>query len=126
MSETKVAEVLKLSAAEMPLTASPIPTEDIVAGEPEAFVSLLWHNEERTLGNGYWYCTPGTFYLHHPDETVVILEGRVTVTPDGGTAVDLGPGDVGFFTNGARVLWTVHQAIRKGFHIHDPSAKILS
>lgn len=125
MSDSKVVEVLKLSSAEMPLAAAPIPAEDVVSGTPEATVSILWVNEDKTHGSGYWCATPGEFYLHHPDETVVILEGRVTVTPDGGDPVDLGPGDMGFFPGGTRVLWNVHQTIRKGFHIHDPSGEIL-
>jgi uncharacterized cupin superfamily protein len=125
ISESKVVEVLKLSSADMPRTAARIPTDDVVSGTPEASFSLLWANEDKTLFNGYWYCTPGVFHLHHPDETVVILEGRVTVTPDDGDPVDLGPGDMAFFAGGTRVLWEVHQAIRKGFHTYDPSGEIL-
>jgi uncharacterized cupin superfamily protein len=119
------ARVAKLSVVDAPVTSAPIPAEDIVSGKPEAAVAMLWRNEEGTLFNGVWHCTPGAFYLDHADETVAFIEGRATVTPEGGEPVELTAGDSGFFPDGTRVLWEVHETVRKAFHNHDPSGRLL-
>jgi uncharacterized cupin superfamily protein len=59
-------------------------------------------------------------------ETLTLIEGRVTVTPEGGEPVELGPGDTAFFPAGNRVLWDVHETIRKSWHLHDPTREYLS
>ncbi|ADB49069.1 cupin domain-containing protein [Conexibacter woesei] len=126
MPNDNAARVLHVSVVDAPLEPAPIPAQDIVSGAPEAFVTLLWRNEEGTLFNGVWHCTPGTFYLDHPDETVAFIEGRATVTPEGGEPVELTAGDAGFFPNGTRVLWEVHETVRKAFHNHDPNGRLLA
>lgn len=126
MPNDNPARILKLSVVDAPLEAAPIPAEDIVSGSPEASVTLLWRNAEGTLFNGVWHCTPGTFYLDHPDESVAFIEGRATVTPEGGEPVELTAGDTGFFPNGTRVLWEVHETVRKAFHNHDPVGRLLA
>lgn len=124
MSVEARSEIIKASVVEASLSPAPIPAEDVVSGSPEASVAVIWANEERTLGVGVWHCTPGTFYGTAPDETVVLIEGRATLTPDGGAPIELSAGDVGFIPGG-RVLWDVHETVRKGFHIYDPSGEAL-
>ncbi len=118
--------VVKLPIAEAPVEPAPIAAEDVVSGEPQASVAMLWRNEQGTLFNGVWHCTPGAFYLDHADETVAFIEGRATVTPEGGDPVELRAGDTGFFPDGTRVLWEVHETVRKAFHNHDPAARLLA
>lgn len=125
MSNNEIARVAKLSVARAPVQPAPIPAKDIVYGKPEASVALLWRNEAGTLFNGVWHCTPGGFYLDHADETVAFIEGRATVTPDGGEPVELTAGDTGFFPAGTRVLWEVHETVRKAFHNHDAARRLL-
>ncbi|MDX6626469.1 MAG: uncharacterized protein QOE56_1458 [Solirubrobacterales bacterium] len=125
MANQDPARVAKLSVVDAPVTSAPIPAEDIISGEPEAAVAMLWRNEEGTLFNGVWHCTPGAFYLDHADETVAFIEGRATVTPEGGDPIELTAGDSGFFADGTRVLWEVHETVRKAFHNHDPSGRLL-
>ena len=80
-----------------------------------------------SYNNGIWECTPGCFYLpHNYEETVTIISGRVTVTPEGGAATELGPGDTAFFPAGARVLWDVHETLRKSWHIYDAEGTLFS
>jgi uncharacterized cupin superfamily protein len=119
-------KALKLSVAGAPVEQAPIPADDVVSATPEASVALLWRNEDGTLFNGVWSCTPGVFYLDHADETVVFIEGRATVTPEGGAPVELSAGDIGFFPNGTRALWEVHETVRKAFHNHDPTGRLLA
>jgi uncharacterized cupin superfamily protein len=117
--------VVKLPIAAAPDEPGPIPPEDVVAGDPKAAVAILWRNDEGTLFNGVWHCTPGSFYLDHADETVAFISGRATVTPQGGEPVEIEAGDTAFFPDGTRVPWEVHETVRKAFHNHDPSGRLL-
>jgi uncharacterized protein len=127
MTDKPVAHVVKMPIVDAPgLEPDLLPAENIVAGDPQASVAVLWRNEEGTLFNGVWHCTPGTFWLDHAAETVALLEGRVTVTPEGGEPVELKAGDVGFFPEGSRVLWEVHETVRKAYHNYDPAGRLLA
>lgn len=127
MSDENVVKVVKLPIVGTPgMEPDPLPAGDIVSGDPQASVAVLWRNEEGTLFNGVWHCTPGSFYLDHAAETVALIEGRVTVTPEGGEPVELQAGDVGFFPDGTRVLWEVHETVRKAYHNHDPAGRLLA
>ncbi|ESY62539.1 hypothetical protein X743_34385 [Mesorhizobium sp. LNHC252B00] len=126
MSNSEIARVTKHSVIQAPVKPAPIPAQDILSGTPEASVALLWRNETGTLFNGVWHCTPGSFYLDHADETVAFIEGRATVTPEGGEPIELAAGDMGFFPAGTRVLWVVHETVRKAFHNHDAARRLLA
>lgn len=96
----------------------PIPAEQVIEGDPQASGAILWKSEDGTLANGIWECTPGTFNWLHPDETLCLVEGNVTVTPKGGEPFEITPGDVVFFPEGTKTQWRVNQTIRKAFHLH--------
>lgn len=49
------------------------------------------------------------------EETCYVLEGQVTVTPDGGEPVEIGPGDLATFPKGMRCTWRVTAPIRKHY-----------
>lgn len=48
-------------------------------------------------------------------EICYILEGKVTVTPDGGDAVTVSAGDMVTFPQGMSCFWEIHEDIRKHF-----------
>jgi uncharacterized cupin superfamily protein len=105
-----------------PLPAAP---EDIVSGDPQQRFTILWSSDDKKLYNGIWHCTPGVFYMEHPDETITLLEGRATVTfPDGDT-FEVKAGDMGFIPAGTRAKWEVHETVRKSFHCHDATGTVL-
>jgi uncharacterized cupin superfamily protein len=126
MPSTAPHTIQRLAVASATLEPLPIAPEDIVSGSPEASWSLMWRNEAGTLFNGVWRCTPGAFYLRHADETVTVVEGRATITPDGGEPVELAAGDTAFIPAGARVLWEVHETVCKSFHNHDADGTMLA
>ena len=45
----------------------------------------------------------------------MLLEGEVTVTPDGGEPVKFGAGDLVVFPAGMDCRWDVHKAVRKHY-----------
>jgi uncharacterized cupin superfamily protein len=119
--------IVKDSVAEAQLQPAPLDPADVVDGEPRAASAILRQSDDLTLQNGVWECTPGTFYLpHNYEETVTVLAGRVTVTPEGGEPLELGPGDTAFFPAGTRVLWEVHETIRKSWHIYDAGGTVFA
>src|SRR5579872_970700 len=102
-----------------PLEPWPFEEGQVLAGEPQASGAILWKSGDGRLAVGVWCCTPGSFSWTHVDETLVVIEGRVTVErEDGGEPVELAPGVVAFFPEGLRTRWTVHETVRKGFHLH--------
>ena len=58
-------------------------------------------------------------WSYEDKETCLLLEGEVTVTPEGGKPVKLGAGDLVIFPAGMNCRWEVHQAVRKHFQFGD-------
>jgi uncharacterized cupin superfamily protein len=48
-------------------------------------------------------------------ETCYLLEGEVTVTPDGGDSVSFGAGDLVTFPAGMSCRWQISRAVRKHY-----------
>jgi uncharacterized protein len=119
-------KIYKLDVVSADLQPAPIPAEDIVSGDPKARWAVMWQSDDGRLFNGVWHCTPGAFYLDNADETVCLIEGRATVTPEGGDPVDLKAGDTAFLPEGSRSLWDIHETVRKSFHHHDSSGQMLA
>ena len=49
----------------------------------------------------------------------MLLEGEVTVTPEGGEAVKFVAGDLVVFPAGMYCRWDVHKAVRKHYQFGD-------
>jgi uncharacterized protein len=64
-----------------------------------------------------WTKEVSTFpWSYNSDETAYILEGEVTVTPDGGgETVSFGPGDLVTFPSGLSCTWHVKKPLRKHY-----------
>lgn len=50
-------------------------------------------------------------------ETCYILEGKVTVTPDGGEPVELGRGDLVVFPAGMSCTWHITEPVEKHYDL---------
>jgi uncharacterized cupin superfamily protein len=118
--------IVKYSVLDAPMEPAPIPAEDIISGSPESSMAILWRSDDNTLYNGVWHCTPGVFTLTHPGETICLVEGRATITPEGGEPVTVLPGEVVFIPEGTVARWEVHETVRKAFHSHDSSGTMIA
>lgn len=116
---------VKHRVVDAPVESVAIPEQDVISGNPESSWVLLWRSADGTLYNGVWYCTPGVFMLTHPGETICVVEGRATITPEGGEPLQVGPGDVAFIPEGTVARWEVHETIKKAFHSHDSTGTML-
>jgi uncharacterized cupin superfamily protein len=63
-----------------------------------------------------WSCEVSSFpWTYDAQETCLLLEGQVTVTPDGGEPVSFGAGDLVVFAKGLSCLWEVKVPVRKHY-----------
>ena len=63
-----------------------------------------------------WSCEISSFpWTYDEQETCLLLEGDVTVTPEGGEPVRFGAGDLVTFAGGLSCQWDVHQPVRKHY-----------
>lgn len=73
----------------------------------------------KTLGvHGWptWSKEVSVFPWSYSDQEVAyILEGEVTVTPDGGEPVSFGKGDLVTFPSGMSCTWNVRKPLRKHY-----------
>jgi uncharacterized cupin superfamily protein len=96
------------------LQDSPIRAHWIVKGRPQARNRVLFRSTDKSSWTMLWDCSAGEFNWHYSfDETIHFLEGRVTITLEGGAPQTFGPGDVIFFPAGSVAHWQVDQYIRK-------------
>ena len=63
-----------------------------------------------------WCCGVSEFpWAYDTRETCYLLEGDVTVTPDGGSPVTFGAGDLLIFPAGLSCRWQVRTPVRKHY-----------
>jgi uncharacterized cupin superfamily protein len=63
-----------------------------------------------------WSCGVSTFpWTYDAQETCLLLEGDVTVTPEVGEPVRFGAGDLVTFGAGLSCSWDVHAPVRKHY-----------
>ena len=81
---------------------------DEATGAPMATSGLeIWVDGDSSAG--IWQCAPGpsrwTLATHG---VIYLVAGRMTVTPDGGEASEIGVGDVAVFPKGWTGTWDIH------------------
>jgi uncharacterized cupin superfamily protein len=73
-----------------------------------------WASPNGRIETGTWECEPGLSRreLTGNGELVHVLSGSMEVTPDGGEAVVLGPGDSMTFPTGWQGIWRITETLR--------------
>jgi uncharacterized protein len=101
-----------------PETGGPAP-DRLIRGNP---VFTTWNLEERDgLYAGLWQSTPGAWRISYDEwEYFRILSGRSIVTPDGGEAMHVGPGDALVIRPGFTGIWEVLETTLKDYVIRLP------
>jgi uncharacterized protein len=76
----------------------------------------LWTDGDASAG--VWVCTAGpSRWLLETHEVIHLVEGRMTVTPDGGEPTEINAGDVAVFPRGWSGTWDIHETVRKVYAI---------
>ncbi|MEY9962865.1 putative cupin superfamily protein [Streptacidiphilus sp. MAP12-16] len=99
------------------LEADPLDPGQIVEGAPEVSGKVLWESEDGKQIRGIWQITPGVVTDTEADELFVVVSGRATIAVEDGPTFDVGPGDACVLREGDRTVWTVHETLRKAYHI---------
>ena len=89
------------------------PLEEATGPEMTTSGITIWSDESGSE-TGIWQCTAGpSHWTLETNEFVNILSGSMTVTPDGGDPVEIGPGDTVLFPIGWSGTWEIHETLRK-------------
>ncbi len=89
------------------------------SGDPQTSGIIFF--EGHGVSVGVWECTPGGWTIvDRPNtETMMLIDGEVTITPLDGEAVELGEGDVFVLPKGWSGRWDVSETVRKLYVIAD-------
>ncbi|MER5613490.1 cupin domain-containing protein [Streptomyces sp. NPDC002215] len=99
------------------LEPEPLDPAQIVSGEPVVTGKVLWESPDGKQVRGIWQITPGVVTDTEANELFVVVSGRATVAVEGGETLEIGPGDACVLREGDRTTWTVHETLRKAYHI---------
>ncbi|MFI1260767.1 MULTISPECIES: cupin domain-containing protein [Streptomyces] len=99
------------------LEVEPLDPAQIVSGEPVVTGKVLWESPDGRQIRGIWQITPGVVTDTEANELFVVVSGRATIEVDGGPVLEVGPGDACVLREGDRTQWTVHETLRKAYHI---------
>ncbi|MYT70980.1 MULTISPECIES: cupin domain-containing protein [unclassified Streptomyces] len=99
------------------LEPEPLDPAQIVSGTPEVTGKVLWESADGTQLRGIWQITPGVVTDTEANELFVVVSGRATVEVEGGDTLEVGPGSAAVLREGDRTTWTVHETLRKAYHI---------
>jgi uncharacterized cupin superfamily protein len=103
------------------LADSPIPVAQVTEGNPAGRIWIAAQSADLRVTQGVWDCTAGKFTWDFGwDEFVMILEGEVVITPEGGKPFTLRVGDFGHFPLGLKTEWHVPKYVKKTFVLRTP------
>lgn len=86
------------------------------AGNPQMKTWALHTSSDGSMLSGIWECTKGSYHATYTAyEYVVLIKGRITITPDGGTPVTVNAGDAFVVEADFKGTWTIEEDVRKHF-----------
>ncbi|QES50681.1 hypothetical protein DEJ50_25440 [Streptomyces venezuelae] len=89
----------------------------ILSGSPVVTGKVLWESADGKQLRGIWQITPGVVTDTEASELFVVVSGRATIEVEGGPTLEVGPGSACVLREGDRTTWTVHETLRKAYHI---------
>ncbi|MET9699684.1 cupin domain-containing protein [Streptomyces sp. NPDC006529] len=103
--------------ADTELEAEELDPAQILSGDPVVTGKVLWESADGKQLRGIWQITPGTVTDTEANELFVVVSGRATIEVEGGARLEVGPGTACVLREGDRTTWTVHETLRKAYHI---------
>ncbi len=89
-----------------------------VDGHPTMKTWVQHTSLDGSVISGSWEATVGTWHgVYRCYECVDLIDGQITITPDGGTPVTLRPGDGFVVDAGFSGTWKIEAPVRKHFCI---------
>lgn len=88
----------------------------VTEGTPAMKTWVLHTSNDGTMVSGIWECTVGSYHATYTAyEYVVLIAGRITITPDGGTPVTVQAGDAFVVEHDFKGTWKIEENVRKHF-----------
>ena len=89
-----------------------------VEGNPTMKTWIQHTSADGSVISGTWEATPGSYHATYKAyEFVHLIEGAITITPDGGAPVSVKPGDAFAVEPGFKGVWKIEKPVRKHFCI---------
>ena len=115
------------SNAHVEFKPAPIPADWVVAGHPVARNSVQFLSADKLQFTLYWHCTAGSFRWHYDeDETIMVLEGGMTLVFDCGAIRHCAPGDLVFFPAGTTCVWIIEHEVKKIAFFREPAPSLFA
>ncbi|RFZ88633.1 DUF861 domain-containing protein [Shinella sp. WSJ-2] len=106
--------LISASLDDLEMAPKPIEPTWVLAGNPQARLSLHSRAYDDQATTAIWDCTAGTFRWYFGwDETVMILEGEVHITAEDGSQRTLKAGDIAYFPGKSWATWHIETYVRK-------------
>lgn len=87
-----------------------------VSGNPTMKTYVIHTSADGSMISGVWEATPGTYRAEYKGfEFVHLLAGKITITPDGGSPVQMSAGDAFVVEPGFAGTWVIEEPVRKHF-----------
>lgn len=100
---------------------APIDAGRVLAGSPRATVANAYSDPGARFHCGVWSSTPGRWRVEYAEhEFCHVLEGRLRLVADDGTAREYAAGDAFVIPAGFRGTWETLEPVRKYYAIYEP------
>lgn len=87
-------------------------------GAPSMKTWIQHTSADGSVISGTWEATVGSYHaVYAAYEFVHLIEGRIVITPEGGAAVILNPGDAFVVEPGFKGVWKIEAPVKKHFAI---------
>ena len=112
---------MTVTVFKIPTTDSAPLTDDLpgwkkVSGSPSMKTWVQHTTADGSMISGHWEATPGTYHATYAGfEFVHLIAGRIVITPDGGTPVEVKAGDAFVVEPTFKGTWEIKDAVRKHF-----------
>ena len=108
--------VIKFTSLENYDSSTDMPGWKPVEGNPTTKTTVQHTTEDGKILSGTWEATVGTFHATFAAyEFVHMISGRITITPDGGEPVEVGPGDAYVVEANFKGTWKITEDVTKHF-----------
>jgi uncharacterized protein len=88
----------------------------VTEGAPAMKTWVLHKAADGSMVSGIWECTVGSYHATYSAyEYVVLIAGRIVITPDGGTPVVVKAGDAFVVEKDFKGTWKIEEDVRKHF-----------
>ncbi len=88
----------------------------VTDGKPTMETTVQHKTEDGKVLSGTWKATVGTYHATFAEyEFVHMISGRIIITPDGGEAVEVGPGDAFVVEANFKGTWEILENVVKHF-----------